>query len=249
MVHTLHGPWTTAARRLYKRLDTAVHLVAISEAQQHDEPGARYADTIHNGIDLDAYPVGETRDDFLVYIGRANPEKAPESAIEVARRAGLPLTMIVKRGEAAERAYWEEVVAPLLGSDVTVFEGIGHEQKVELLGRARAFVFPIRWAEPFGLVMIEAMACGTPVIARPCGAATELVLDGVTGFLHDTVGDLVTAVGLVDSISPAACRNRVVELFSAAAMVTSYERLFRTLVPLRSDRTQTGDRRLRRLTT
>ncbi len=152
-----------------------------------------------------------TKDDFLVYIGRANPDKGPSIAIEVARRAGLPLAMVVKKNEPFERTYWDEIVAPLLNDEVEVFEAISSEQKADLLSRARAMVFPIQWPEPFGLVMVEAMACGTPVVACPAGAAVELVENGVTGFLRDSIDDLVAAVADVGECSPADCRRRVEE--------------------------------------
>ena len=157
---------------------------------------------MHNGIDLDDYPFREHKDDFLVYIGRANPDKGPTLAIEVARRAGLPLAMVVKKNEPFERTYWDEIVAPLLNDEVEVYEAIDHEQKADLLGRARAMVFPIQWPEPFGLVMAEAMACGTPVVACPAGAAVELVENGVTGYLRDSIDDLVDAVASIGNCSP-----------------------------------------------
>jgi glycosyltransferase involved in cell wall biosynthesis len=134
--------------------------------------------------------------------------------------------MIVKKTEPAEQVYWNDVVAPRLTDDVEVLEQVPHEVKTDLLGRARALVFPIRWSEPFGLVMVEAMACGTPVVASPFGAAMELVEEGVTGYLRESVDDLVDAVGRVGSCSPAACRERVARYFSADAMVDGYERLF-----------------------
>jgi glycosyltransferase involved in cell wall biosynthesis len=230
VVHTLHGPWTEPAKRYYELLAEHIHLVAISEAQRADNPDVRYAGVVHNGIDLDLYPFQADKDDFLVYIGRANPDKGPTLAIEVARRAGLPLAMVVKRNEPFELAYWDEIVAPMLHSEVEVFEAITHEHKVDLLGRARAMVFPIQWPEPFGLVMAEAMACGTPVVACPAGAAVELVEDGVTGYLRTTLDDLVWAVGQVERCSPQACRSRAEDRFSAAAMVSGYERLFERLV-------------------
>ncbi len=226
VVHTLHGPWTEPSRKLYGLLADSVHLVAISAAQRADNPDIRYAGVVHNGVDLDEYPLIESKDDFLVYIGRANPDKGPTLAIEVARRAGLPLAMVVKKNEPFERAYWDEIVAPLLHDEVEVYEAISHERKVDLLGRARAMVFPIQWPEPFGLVMVEAMACGTPVVACPAGAAVELVDEGVTGYLRESIDGLVQAVGEVGRCSPLVCRARVSENFSAGAMVEAYERIY-----------------------
>jgi glycosyltransferase involved in cell wall biosynthesis len=226
VVHTLHGPWTEPGRRYYQLLQDRVSLVAISEAQRNDFPELHYAATVHNGIDLDAYPYCEDKDDYLVYIGRATPDKGPVQAIEVARQAKMPLKMLVKRNEPFELAYWDEAVAPKLHGEVEVFERVSHDFKAELLARARAMVFPIQWPEPFGLVMIEAMACGTPVLACPRGAATEIVADGRTGFLRASVEDLVEAVLRVGECASPECRSRVAERFSTEAMVTGYERVF-----------------------
>ena len=230
VVHTLHGPWTELARQYFAAIDRQVHLVAISETQRDANHDVAYAGVVHNGIALERYPYREAKDDFLVYIGRANPDKGPAIAIEVARRAGLPLAMVVKKAEPFERSYWDEYVAPRLNDEVEVYEDIAHERKVDLLGRARAMVFPIQWPEPFGLVMVEAMACGTPVVACAAGAAVEIVEDGVTGFLRDSVDDLVDAVGHVGECSPARCRGRVEERFSTDVMVCGYEKLFEDIV-------------------
>ena len=230
VVHTLHGPWTEESRMLYRLLAERLHLVAISEAQRADNPTIRYAGVVHNGIDLGAYPYRAAKGDYLVYIGRANPDKGPAEAIEIARRSGLPLKMILKRAEPPEQEYFEAEVEPILGDDVELFENVPHEVKVDLLGSARAMVFPIRWPEPFGLVMVEAMACGTPVVTTGRGAAPELVDDGVTGFRRVTTDDLVAAISRVGEIEPAACRSRVEEHFSAEAMVRGYEAVFESVV-------------------
>ena len=226
VVHTLHGPWTERARRYYALLHERVHLVAISEAQRRDNMELRYAGIVHNGIDLEAYPYQPDSDDFLVYIGRASPDKGPAEALEVAKRAQLPMVMIVKKNERPEQIYWNDVVAPQLTDDIEVLEHVSHTTKTDLLGRARALVFPIQWPEPFGLVMVEAMACGTPVIARPLGAAVELVEPGVTGFLYESVEDLAESVGRVSECSSLACRERVARYFSADQMVARYEQIF-----------------------
>jgi glycosyltransferase involved in cell wall biosynthesis len=230
VVHTLHGPWNELERRYYATIQHRVHLVAISEAQRNANGDVEYAGVVHNGIDLERYPFREEKDDFLVYIARANPDKGPTIAIEVARRAGLPLAMIVKKEEPFEQSYWDEIVAPHLHDEVEVYENVPHERKVDLLARARALIFPIQWPEPFGLVMVEAMACGTPVVACPAGAANEVVADGITGFLRSSVDDLVDAVGRVGECAPEQCRDRVARRFSTAVMVSGYEALFEGVV-------------------
>ena len=225
VVHTLHGPWTDDTRRFVATASPPVHLIAISRSQAEGNPDANYAGVVHNGLDLDAHPWRKEKDDFLLFLGRCNPEKGPEVAVEVAKKAGLPLVMAIKRSEDAERRYWDEAVAPRLTGDEEILFDVNLEQKADLLGRARATLFPIQWPEPFGLVMIESMACGTPVIARPLGAAPEVVRDGETGFLVDTVDEMAEAVGRAGDISAEACRKHVAEHFSAAAMVEGTERV------------------------
>ena len=230
VVHTLHGAWTPEARRYYDLLDGRLELVAISAAQRQSNDAIRYAATIPNGIDLARYPLGTgPRDDFLVYIGRASADKAPDDAIRLAQRVGRPLKLVCKQAEPEEVEYWNEVVEPLLGPEIEVLPEVGHAQKLELLQTGAAFVFPIRWEEPFGLVVIEAMACGMPVVARPGGAVADIVIDGETGFLADDLEELADAIGRTGEISPEACRARVAACYSSDAMVDAYEELFERL--------------------
>lgn len=236
VLHTLHGPWTALSKRFFALLDGRVHLVAISQAQRRANPCLRYAGVVYNGVDLGAHPFQAKKERFLVYVGRVSPEKRPELAIDIARRAGLPLAMIVKRSEPAEQAYWDEIVAPRLGSDVEVLDEPPHEVKVDVIGRAQAMLFPIDWPEPFGLVMAESMACGTPVIARPLGAAPEVIEDGVTGFLRSTIEAMADAALDAGRLSPEDCRARAERSFSAETMVDAYERLYRKLVNGARDR-------------
>jgi glycosyltransferase involved in cell wall biosynthesis len=230
VVHTLHGPWTPPARRMYGLVHERVHLVAISNAQRASNPTLRYAGVVYNGIDLPSHPFNPKKEDFLVYVGRISPEKRPELAVDIARWSGRPLAMIVKRTEPAEQSYWESVVAPRLHSAVEVLDEPPHHVKVDVLGRALAMLFPIDWPEPFGLVMTEAMACGTPVIARPLGAAPEIVEEGVTGFLRPTVEGMVDAVESAPGVAPEDCRRRVERYFSSDAMVAAYERIYRAVL-------------------
>ena len=230
VVHTLHGPWTDATRRFFAAVSPPVHLIAISEAQAAGNSDVNYAGVVHNGLDLDAHPWKKEKDEFLLFLGRCNPEKGPELAVEVAKRAGLPLVMAMKRSETHEIAHWEKEVEPRLRGDEQLVLDASHEEKVDLLGRARATLFPIQWPEPFGLVMIESMACGTPVIAMPSGAAPEIVLDGKTGFLTPDLDAMVEAVGKAGDISPEACREHVAEKFSAEAMVDKTEKVFENIL-------------------
>lgn len=229
-VHTLHGRWTPATRRLLGATADHVHLVAISESQRRANPAVRYAGVVPNGIDLAAHPFRADKEEFLAFVGRISPEKGPEVAIDVARKAGLPLVMAIKCQEPEEWDYWEQVVAPRLGGDVHVLEQPPHDEKVALLGRARAVLCPIDWPEPFGLVFAEAAACGTPVITRPLGAAPEIVVHGTTGFLCTRDADMVEAVDAAGALDPYACRSHVEARFSADAMVSGYERLYSRLV-------------------
>ena len=151
---------------------------------------------------MDRYPFREDKDDYLFFLGRADEEKAPHLAIEAARRAGRRLVMCATTKNERERAYWAANVEPILGDDVEVHGECPHEQKADLLARAAALLFPIQWAEPFGLVMTEAMACGTPVVAWRNGSVPEVVADGETGFIVSSVEEMAAAVGRVGDLDP-----------------------------------------------
>jgi glycosyltransferase involved in cell wall biosynthesis len=230
VVHTLHGPWTATNRRYYGMLDDHVDLVAISRTQQAGNPGIRYAGVVYNGIDLEPYPFTKDKDDYLVFLGRSSPEKGPELAVEIARQAGLPLKMAVKIAEPEERKHWEGKVVPRMTGREEVFENASHECKVDILAHARATLFPIQWEEPFGLVMVESMACGTPVLACPRGAAQEIVEDGVNGFFARDVDEMLGALNRLGTIDPEVCRRRVADRFSSEAMIAGYEQLFRQVI-------------------
>jgi glycosyltransferase involved in cell wall biosynthesis len=227
VVHTLHGAWTDSARRYYSRIDDRIALVAISETQKSTNLDVRYAGVVPNGIDLAAHPLRTDKDEHVVFVGRCTPDKGPERAIEVARRADRPLVMVLKRAEPSERTHWEEVVEPALTGSETILEDVPHDELLSLVAGAQAMIFPITWAEPFGLVIAEAMACGTPVITRPLGAAQEIVADGETGFLCDTIDDMCEAMKRVSDLDPETCRKRIAERFSADAMVDGYEAIYR----------------------
>jgi glycosyltransferase involved in cell wall biosynthesis len=232
-VHTLHGSFTPEMRRLYSLVGDRAWFVAISEAQRAQDPSLRYGGVVYNGIDLDRYPLRKEKGDYVLFLGRAAPEKGWLRAIEAAKLAGVRLISAVKIAHATEEEEWEQRIQPALADDAQVLNEVPHDLKAELLANARAVLFPIDWDEPFGLVMTEAMACGTPVIATPRGSVPEVVVDGETGAIVSVehyAEEAAAALSQLGSISPEACRDRVERLFSKRAMVDGYERIFETVV-------------------
>ncbi len=192
------------------------------------------ARVIHHGVDAAQFPVGDGRGDadgpYVVFLGRMADDKGCHRAIQVARKAGIRILMAAKMREAWERQYFTEMVEPLLGPDAVYLGEVSHERKLELLAGASALLFPIRWNEPFGMVMIEAMACGTPVLAFPEGAAPEVVNDGVTGFLCDDEAAMVEALGRLGELKREDCRLAVEGYFSTRRMVAEHIELFESMI-------------------
>ncbi len=232
-VHTLHGSFTPEMNRLYSFVADRAWFVAISEAQMRSNPSLRYAGVVYNGIDTDLYALREDKEDFVLFLGRAAPEKGWLRAIEAAKLAGERLVSAVKIAHPTEQREWEERIKPALPPDAEVLGEISQEEKVDLLQRAKAVLFPIDWAEPFGLVMTEAMACGTPVIATPRGSVPEVVEDGRTGWIVSVERypeEAAERLGRLHEIDPRACRERVERRFSKRAMVEGYIRVFERVV-------------------
>jgi glycosyltransferase involved in cell wall biosynthesis len=229
IVHTIHGSFTEEMRMLYDEIADRAWFVAISEAHRRHMPELNYGGVVYNGIDLDAYPLRGEKDDFLLFLGRAAPDKGVMRAIATAREAGKRLVLAVKVANEEEHQHWANDVEPALGHDIEVLGEISLAEKADLLSRATAVLFPIDWDEPFGLVMTEAMACGTPVIATPRGSVPEVIADGETGFVvsvENYAEEAVAALHRLGEIDPHACRERVQRLFSKEAMVEGYERVF-----------------------
>ena len=224
-VTTAHGPIEGELGVIYRSLAGRVPVIAISRAQAAAAPEA-VAAVIHHGVDLDRYRYGEGSGGYLAFLGRMSPDKGPHRAIEIARRAGLPLRIAAKMREAPERAFFDAVVAPELGGDIEYVGELGGADKVAFLGDAIALVNPIAWPEPFGLVMVEALACGTPVLATAAGSTPEIVRDGRTGFVADDVEQLVARCADIAVLDRRLCRSSVEAHFSAEAMVREHVRLY-----------------------
>ncbi len=222
VVTTIHGFSSERIVPVYRSYDDIGHYVSISDADRH--PDLTYAATIHHGIDPAAFTYVGEPGSYLLFLGRIHPDKGTHTAIEVARRAGVPL---VVAGIVQDEAYFAERVAPLVdGRDVTYVGPVEAPERDRLLGGASALLHLIGFDEPFGLAVVESMATGTPVIAYRRGSMPELVDDGITGFLVDDVATAVAAIGRVESLSRSGCRAVVEERFTAARMVEEYAALF-----------------------
>jgi glycosyltransferase involved in cell wall biosynthesis len=181
---------------------------------------------IHHGIDIDTHPLGAGNGGYALFLGRMSPDKGVHTAARVAREAGMPLRIAAKMREPAERAYFREDVEPLLGGGIEYVGEVAGPAKLELLREASCLLNPIDWDEPFGMVMIEAMACGTPVVATPRGSSPELIEEGVTGFVRSTFDGLVGAVAKAGAFDRVRIREHAAERFSAERMVARHLRLY-----------------------
>jgi len=230
VVTTNHGPFDDEVRDLYRLIAGRVPIVAISRAQAATARDIPIARVIHHGIDPDQFPLGAGTGGYCLFVGRMAPEKGVARAAAVAHAAGVRLLIAAKMREPGERRYFEEAVQPLLDDRVTYVGEVGGREKLELFAGARALLNPIRWPEPFGLVMIEALACGTPVLSFREGAAPEIVEPGVTGFLCDDEPDMVARLEEVGDLDRRACRAAVEGWFSADRMVAEHLDLYERVV-------------------
>ena len=226
VVTTNHGPFTELTRPIYRAIARNAAIIAISEDQASRAGDIPVSGVIHHGIDLDAYRTGPGGGEHLVFVGRMSPDKGVADAVRIAHAAGRPLRIVSKMREPEEHAYFRRYVRPLLSAAEDEVAELGLEERVELVGTAHGLVNPIAWPEPFGLVMVESMATGTPVLARPEGAAREIVTSGRTGFLFRSLPQAVTAVDRVADIDRAACRTEVERRFSLQRMAADHERLY-----------------------
>ncbi|MBC7159686.1 MAG: glycosyltransferase family 4 protein [Porphyrobacter sp.] len=225
MVTTIHGFSSDRILPMYRPFQDRVHYVAISDADRH--PDLHYAATIHHGIRLEEFPFDAEGGDNLLFFGRIHPDKGAAEAIAVARAAGRGLDIY---GIIHDQGYFDRSVAPHLGDMVRYHGPVGGDARARALGSARALLHLVNFAEPFGLSVVEAMACGTPVIATPRGSMPELIAPGVTGFLVDSTAQAVAAVERAGSLDRANIRRAAAERFSAERMAEDYLALYRTIL-------------------
>jgi glycosyltransferase involved in cell wall biosynthesis len=230
-VHTMHGIFTPDNEKMFRQFAGQPY-ISISEAQREPRLGLNYVHTVYNGIDPDVYPLQEepTQPAYLAFVGRLSPEKGPEGAIKIARALGLPLKMAGKV-DAVDRVYYDEQLKPLIdGEQIQYLGEVSHEEKVQLLGGATVTLFPITWREPFGLVMIESMATGTPVVGIAMGSVPEVIAHGKTGFVCHSLEKMIEAVPEAMKLDRKTCRDYVVNRFSVETMVTEYERAYKMVL-------------------
>ena len=233
-VLTAHGPVHGDCGEYYRALGDTVQLIAISDAQRSSAPDLAWAATVHNAIRSETFPFRAQKDDYALFLGRFHPHKAPHLAIDAARAASLPIVLAGKCSEPVERAYFSREIEPRIGTDVTIYGVADATQKRCLLAHAACMLFPICWEEPFGLVVIEAMACGTPVVGLRRGAMPELIVHGQTGIIVDDPDDLPLGIALARGLDPAVCRKHVEAGFTVEVMAEGYEAVYRqalTMVP------------------
>jgi glycosyltransferase involved in cell wall biosynthesis len=236
-VTTLHGRLDIPDLVPLYRTFPSVPVVSISHAQRAPLPWLHWRGTVYHGLPLDLYTFQPTPGTYLAFLGRISPEKGLEQAITIARQVGMPLKIVAKMDRTDEE-YFQTVIRPLLDDPLVEYLGeMGEAEKDAFLGQAYALLFPIDWPEPFGLVMIEAMACGTPVIAYPCGSVPEILVDGVTGWIVEGCEEAVQAVERVATLSRARCRQFFEEHFAVSRMAQDYVQIYRGLLADRSGQT------------
>lgn len=205
-------------------------VVSISDSQREPLPDAHWCATVHHGVPMDLYEFHPNPDNYFAFVGRISPEKRVDRAIEIAIACGVPLRIAAKV-DAADRDYFERAIRPLLHHPLVDFVGeIQEPDKNEFIGQASALLFPIDWPEPFGLVMIEAMACGTPVISYPCGSVPEVLQHGVSGFIVNDQQQAIAAARRIDRIDRRRCRQSFEQRFSSSVMAERYLDVYRSLI-------------------
>ncbi len=231
VVTTIHGLLTPASADLYRAMATSTAIIGISRDQASRVPGVPVTRVIHHGMDVAAVPIGSGKGGYVCFVGRMCPDKGVLEAIHIARTAGIPLRIAAKMREPQEIEYFRSVIEPILGSNEDFLGELGDTDKYRLMGEAMAFLNPIQWAEPFGLVMIESLSAGTPVVGTRVGSAPEIVDHGKTGYLGPAE-QLPSFLPLAAALDRSRCRDRALKLFSTERMVGNHLDLYTRLVEM-----------------
>ncbi|HUO56033.1 MAG TPA: glycosyltransferase family 4 protein [Candidatus Paceibacterota bacterium] len=227
-VMTMHGALTVEIRKLLQAFRTP-HIVTISQAQLLGFADVNHASVVYNGLSMEGYPFQEEPEDYLLYVGRISMEKGVHAAIDVANELDMPL-IIAAKVDDHDRQYYRQYIEPRLSSRVQWIGEVDERERNELMSKARCFLHPVEWREPFGLTLIEAMACGCPIVAFNKGSIPEIVKDGTTGFVVEDVGEMVAAVERIGSISRSVCRAHALTNFSAGKMADEYEKVYKKII-------------------
>lgn len=237
VVHTLHGNFTADSRKLYQQYPNQGY-ISISDAQREGGPELNYVNTVYNGIAIDDYPFFEKPQDppYLAFLGRISPEKGIHHAIEIAKQTGWHLK-IAGKVDPVDRKFYENEIAPLInGKQIEYLGETTHQEKVEVIGNAIATLFPITWREPFGLVMIESMCVGTPLIAMNLGSVPEIVVHGKTGTICNSIEEAIASIPTAIGLDRKTCRDYAISKFSIAKMVDGYEAAYRKVLAASMER-------------
>ncbi len=231
VVMTLHGALNENSAKLFKKMNNP-NYVTISKSQAVPEPRLNYIGNVYNGLNMNDYPFSDQHDGYLLFVGRISVEKGVHNAIEVAKRTKLPLIIAAKLETAYQPDvdYYKKYVEPELNDQIQWIGEVNEEERNKLMSRALCFLHPLTWSEPFGLTLIESMACGCPVLAFPMGSIPELIIDGKTGFIPKDIDEMVEAVGRVKELNRMDCRVHALNKFSGEMMADGYERLYKRLL-------------------
>jgi glycosyltransferase involved in cell wall biosynthesis len=227
VVMTLHGAFNPDNKRIFQTLNKP-YFVSISQSQMTVR-GLNYAGNVYNGLTMDDYPFSSEHDGYLLFVGRINIEKGVHQAIEVAKRVKLPL-IIAAKVDKVDELYFHQYIEPELNNQIRWIGEVDDDERNQLMSRAYCFLHPITWPEPFGLTLIESMACGAPVIAIGLGSIPEIIIDGKTGFIVNSVDEMVEAVKKIDNLDRQGCRRHSLKNFSARKMAEGYERVYKQIL-------------------
>lgn len=230
IVTTNHLPFQNGLDEYYRTISKKIPVIAISHSQAELATNVRLAGVIHHGVDVSNFPVGDGRGEYALFLGRMSPAKGVHVAIDAARAVGTPLLIAAKCREKSEIEYFNQEIKPRLGGDVEYLGEVNWAEKLDLLADAKCLLNPIAWPEPFGMVMLEALACGTPVVTTRFGAAPEIVDHGITGFLVDTPEELAKALTEVDQLDRSQCRRAAEHRFSSEIMVARHLLIYKKVI-------------------